>query len=53
MLDILNVEDDPERDESEDRGPETKVASPYVFVVFDLECCLNSGCDYNCCENNL
>jgi hypothetical protein len=36
MFDVLNVEDDAERDKRENGGPETKIASPDIFVVFDL-----------------
>jgi hypothetical protein len=44
VFDILDVEDDAEGDDGESRGPETEVACPDVFVVFDLECCLDCGC---------
>jgi hypothetical protein len=37
VLDILDVEYEAERDDGDYGCPETEVAGPYVFVVFDLE----------------
>ena len=41
MFNVLYVEDDAERDEGEDRGPEAEVACPDVLVVINLERCLD------------
>lgn len=37
MFNVLDEEDESERDERKYRSPEAEVASPDIFVVFDLE----------------
>lgn len=44
MFDILDVEDDAEGENGQDGGPEAEVASPYAFVVLDLEGSLQRRC---------
>jgi hypothetical protein len=41
VLDVLDVEDDGERDNGEGRGPEAEVAGPDAGKVFNLECRLD------------
>jgi hypothetical protein len=53
MLNVLDVIDDPERNEREDSGPEAEIAKPDVLVVFDLQSSLNSGCCDERPEGNL
>lgn len=43
VFDILDVEYEAERDDGDYGCPETEVTGPYVFVVFDLEGCLDCG----------
>jgi hypothetical protein len=37
VFDVLDIEDDAERDDGDNRCPETEVAGPYVLVVLDLK----------------
>lgn len=53
MFDVLDVEDDAKRGDRDNRGPKAEVASPYVFVVFNLQCCLDCSSDNKCSEGDL
>jgi hypothetical protein len=53
MFDVLDVEDDAKRDEGDYGGPEAEVASPNIFIVFDLKRCLKCGRGDECTEYDL
>jgi hypothetical protein len=53
VLDVLDIKYDAEGYKREDGRPEAKVASPYIFVIFDLKGGLDGGRSDEGSEGNL